>query len=55
MAASAKCKSVWKPQANLPGTPADLTSASKEFQMLSGPPEAKQSALRLCKRILRGS
>jgi len=36
---SAKCKSVWKPHANLPDTPVDLTSASKYFQMLPGPLE----------------
>ena len=39
--------------ANLPDTELDLTSALKEFQMLRGPPGAKQSPLRLCKSILR--
>ena len=38
-ATSAKCKSVRKPQANLPDTPVDLTSAPKYFQMLPGPLE----------------
>jgi len=51
---SAKCKSVQMPQANLPDTAADLTSASKYFQMLPGPPGAEQSALRLHTSILRG-
>jgi len=52
---SAKCKSVRKPQPSLPETPVAITSASKYFQILPGPPEALQSALRLCKSILRGS
>ena len=52
---SAKCKSVRKPHAILPDTPDNLTSASKYFQMLPDPPGAKQSALRLCKSILRCS
>jgi len=52
---SAKCRSVRKPHPSLPDTPVDLTSASKYFQMLPGPPGAKQSALRLCKSILRCS
>jgi len=54
-ATSAKCKSVRKPHANLPYTPAALTSASKYFQMLPAPTGALQSALRLCKSILRCS
>jgi len=52
---SAKCKSVRKPHANLPDTPVALTSASKYFQVLPGPPGALQCALRLCKSILRCS
>jgi len=48
---SAKCKSVRKPPANLPDIPVALTSASKYFQMLPGPPGALQRALRLCKRF----
>jgi len=52
---SAKCQSVPKPHTNLPDTPVALTSASKYFQMLPGPPRAFQSALRLCKSILRCS
>ena len=52
---SAKCKSVRKPQTNLQDTPVDLTGAPKSFQMLPGHPGAKQSALRLCKSILRWS
>ena len=52
---SAKCKSVRKPQANLPDTPTDLTRAPKWFQMLPGRPRAKQSDLGLCKSILRCS
>jgi len=54
-AISGKCKSVQMPHPNYPDTPVDLTSASKYFQMLPGPPEAKYSALRLCKCILRCS
>jgi hypothetical protein len=50
---SAKCKSVQKPHANLPDTPVALTSASKYFEMLPGPPGALQNALRLWKSILR--
>jgi len=50
---SAKCKSVWKPHPNLPDTRGGLASASMFFQMLPGPPGAEQSALRLCKSILR--
>jgi len=49
----AECKSVWKPHANLPDTPVALTSLSYSFQMLTDPPGALQSALRLCKRIPR--
>jgi len=52
---SAKCNSVRKPHPILPDTPGDLTSASKYFQTLPDPPWAKQSALRLCKSILRCS
>jgi len=52
---SAKCKSVGMPHANVPDTPVHLTSSPKHFPMLPGPPRAKQSALRLCKRILRCS
>jgi len=52
---SAKWKSVWKPYANLTDTPVAYTSACKYFQMLPGPPGALQSALRLCKSILRCS
>jgi len=52
---SAKCKSLRQPHANLPDTPVALTSASKYFQMLPGSPGALQSALRLCKSILRCS
>jgi hypothetical protein len=37
---SAKCISVQKPHAFLLDTPVDLTSASKYFQMLPGPPGA---------------
>ena len=48
---SAKCNSVRKPHAILPDTPGDLTSTSKYFQTLPGPPGAKQSDLRLCKSI----
>jgi len=55
LTSSAKCKSVRKPHANLPDTPVALTSASKYFQILSGPPGALQSALRLCKSVLRCS
>ena len=51
----AKCKSVRKSYAILPDTPVALTSASKCFQMLPAPPGALQSALRLCKSILRCS
>ena len=51
--ASAKCKSVQKPHANLPDIPVALTSASKYFTMLPGPAGALQSALRHCKSILR--
>jgi len=54
-AASAECNSVWKPHAILSDTPGDLTIASKSFQTLPDPPGAKQSALRLCKSILRCS
>ena len=36
---SAKCKSVWRPYANLPDTLVALTSAFKYFQMLPGPLE----------------
>jgi len=50
---SAKCKSVRKPHANLPDTPVDLIGAPKWFQMLPGPPGAKQSALGLWESILR--
>jgi len=50
---SAKCISVQKPHTNLPDTPVALTSASKYFQMLPGPPGALQCALRLCNSILR--
>jgi len=53
--ALAKCKSVWKPNANLPDTLVALTSASKYFQILPAPPGTLQSALRLCKTILRCS
>jgi len=35
---SAKCKSVWKPQANFPDTLVNSTSAPKSFLMLPGPP-----------------
>jgi len=49
--ASAKCKSARKPHANLPDTAFNLTSESKYFQMLPGPPWAKERALRLCKSI----
>ena len=52
LSTSAKCKLVWKPHANLPDSPVALTRASKYFQMLSGPPGASHSALRLCKSIL---
>jgi len=52
---SAKCNSVWKPHAILPDALGDLTSASKYFQTLPDPTGAKQSALRLCKSILRCS
>jgi len=52
---STKCKSVRKPHTNLPDTPVAFTSASKYCQMLPGPPGALQSALRLCKSILRCS
>jgi len=50
---SAKRKSVRNPDANLTATMVAFTSASKYFQMLPSPPEALQSALRLCKSILR--
>ena len=50
---SAKCKSVWKPYANLPDTLVALTSTSKYFQMLPAPPGALQCVLRLYKSILR--
>jgi hypothetical protein len=50
---SAICKSVWKPHANFPDTTVDLTSASKYFQILPGPPGARHSAVRLCQSILR--
>jgi hypothetical protein len=43
--ASAKCKSVRKPHANLPDTPVDVTGAPKEFPMLAGLSGAKQNAL----------
>jgi hypothetical protein len=52
---SAKCNSVQKPYTNLPHTPVALTSASKYFQMLPAHPGALQSALGLCKSILRCS
>jgi len=52
---SAKCNSVQNPHAILADTPGDLTSASKYFQTLPDPPGAEQSALRLCKSILRCS
>jgi len=52
---SAKCNAVQKPHAILPDTPGDLTGASKYIQTLPDPPGAKQSALRLCKSILRCS
>jgi hypothetical protein len=52
---SAKCKSVRKSHANLPDTPVVLTSAPEYFQMLPGPPGAKQRALRLYKSVLRCS
>jgi len=51
--ASAKCKSVRTPQANLPDTSVDCTCAFKHCKMLPGPPGANQSALRLYKSILR--
>jgi len=41
---SAKCNSVRKPYANLPGTPVALASACKYFQMLPAP-------LELCKAL----
>jgi len=49
---SAQSKLVRRPHANLPDTPVNFTIASKYFQMVPGPPGAKQSALRLCKFIL---
>ena len=49
----AKYKSVRKQHAIVTDTPGDLTSASKHFLMLPDPPGVKQSALRLCKIILR--
>jgi hypothetical protein len=52
---SAKCKSVRKPHANLPDTTVNLTSASTYFQMLPGPSAATNSALTLCKSILRST
>jgi hypothetical protein len=45
-------KSVWKPYANLPDTPVALTCASVYFHILAAPPEALESAVRLCKSIL---
>jgi len=51
--ASAKYKLVQKQYAILSDTLSDLSGASKYFQMLPDPPEAKQSALRLCMSILR--
>jgi len=52
---SAKCKSVWKPHADLPDTPDTLNSAATYFQILRSPLGALQCALRLCKNILRCS
>jgi len=49
---SAKCNSVHKPHGNLLDTHLNLTSTSKYFQMLPGPPGAKHSALRLYNSIL---
>jgi len=54
-AASAKCKLGWKQHTIHPDTPNDLTSASKYFEMLPDPLRTKESALRLCKSILRCS
>jgi len=53
--ASAKCKSVRKPYANLPDTPVAHTSASKYFQMLAAPLGLLQGDLRLRKSIHRCS
>ena len=50
---SVKCKLVWKEHAILPSTSRDLTSTFKYFEMLSDPPGAKPSSLRLSKIILR--
>jgi len=50
---SAKCNSVQKPYPTLQDTPVALTSASKYFQLLPAPPGALQSALRLCKSIVK--
>ena len=52
--ASAKVNSVRTTHPVLPDTPGDLTSLWKYFQTLPDPPGAKQSALRLCKSVLRG-
>jgi len=50
--ASAKCKSVWKPCANLPDTLIAGARASKYFKMLPAPPGALQSTPRCCESIL---
>ena len=55
LCSSAKCKPVWKTHTTLPDNPVALTSASKYFQVLPGPPAAVQCALKLCKRILKCS
>ena len=46
---------VQKPHTNLPDTLVDFTSAPKCFQMFPDPHGANQSALKLCKRILKCS
>jgi len=52
---SENCKSVRKPHTNHFDTPVALSSASQYFQMLPGPPGAKQSGLKRCQSILRCS
>jgi len=50
---SAQCNSIRKPHPNFAATPVALTSISKYFDLLWGPPGAFQCALGLCESIPR--
>jgi len=52
---SEKCKLVRKPYANLSDTLVKLSSVPKYLQIFPGPPGAQQSALKLCKSIIKCS